>query len=81
MEAPDKIYVFQHGINAFDPLWHFTKSKEKHTESHEYIRKDALLEWARNMYEKTMTFVSGDIERDNEIHKFALRIVKHIESL
>lgn len=42
MKAPDKIYVFQHGINAFDPLWHFTKSKEKHTESHEYIRKDLI---------------------------------------
>ena len=49
MNAPDKIYVFQHGINAFDPLWHFTESKEKYTESHEYISKDSLLEWAKEM--------------------------------
>lgn len=53
MNAPDKIYVFQHGIKAFDPLWHFTKSKEKNTESHEYIRKDALLEWAKEVANDT----------------------------
>lgn len=58
MNAPDKIYVFQHGFNAFDPLWHFTESKEKHTESHEYIRKDALLEWA--MAHKSAIEINGE---------------------
>lgn len=73
MKTPDKIYVFQHGINAFDPLWHFTKSKEKNTEFHEYIRKDALLEWAKRML---VCFKPGF-----DCHETLKVIVEHIESL
>lgn len=75
MKAPDKIYILPTEMVRY----YFTEERIQPAIS--YIRKDALLEWAKNMYEKTMTFVSGDTERDNEIQKFALRIVKHIESL
>ena len=77
MNAPDKIYVFQHGINAFDPLWHFTKSKEKNTEFHEYIRKDALLEWARmeqKKYREDTQFDMGYLRAVNDL-------IKKLESL
>lgn len=74
-KAPDKIYVFQHGINAFDPLWHFTESKEKYTESHEYIRKDAILEWAKERLEFAKALRSeGQMVICEEL-------IKHIESL
>jgi len=75
MQAPDKIYIEQDMINNI-PL-----ERQYYEDDVIYIRKDALLEWAKGLYEKTMTFVSGDIERDNEIQMFALRISKHIESL
>lgn len=75
-KAPDKIYC---GNNGHGNLSYSTEKIYPSME--EYIRKDALLEWAKGLYEKTMTFVSGDIERDNEIQMFALRISKHIESL
>ena len=89
MKAPDKIYVpiVNLGIEEGEhpaPLWWNKDKKSEHPDvvgTIAYIRKDALLEWSKGLYEKTMTFVSGDIERDNEIQKFALRISKHIESL
>ena len=81
MKAPDKIYIpirFK-DTDRLAPTW-WQEPIEGYTNI-AYIRKDALLEWAKGLYEKTMTFVSGDIERDNEIQMFALRISKHIESL
>ena len=75
--TPDKIYVFQHGINAFDPLWHFTKSREKNTESHEYIRKDAIMEWARTeqkKYREDTQFDRGYLRAVNDL-------IKKLESL
>lgn len=68
MKTPDKIYVFQHGINAFDPLWHFTESKEKYTDSHEYIRKDIVFDLLKGF--------------DNPVTKLAYReIIEKLESL
>ena len=46
MKAPDKIYLNQPGEVTFNALW-FDKPKDKGF-NHEYIRKDALLEWADN---------------------------------
>ena len=80
MNAPDKIYIYREPPkDYFEDEW--GESEVNDMESITYIRKDALLEWAKGLYEKTMTFVSGDIERDNDIQMFALRISKHIESL
>ena len=48
MNAPDKIYVREYpdGINQF---WDRKKREDVvATIHHEYIRKDALLEWANN---------------------------------
>ena len=91
MKAPDKIYIPIHQSYPNAPIdeknthlgadWYVSKCDQTAVGFHEYIRKDALLEWAKGLYEKTMTFVSGDIERDNEIQMFALRISKHIEQL
>lgn len=77
MKAPDKLYVSQ----LIYETWQYQTPDPDDETQVEYIRKEALLEWAKGLYEMTMTFVSGDIERDNEIQKFALRISKHIESL
>ena len=80
MKEPDKIYLYRvTSKDHFENDWHEEKASD--VENIPYIRKGALLEWAKGLYEKTMTFVSGDIERDNEIQMFALRISKHIESL
>lgn len=49
MKAPDKIYVkeFDEGINQ---MWSRIKATETMANAqHEYIRKDALLEWAKAM--------------------------------
>ena len=78
MKTPDKIYIPETLSNS-DKIR--LSSVDEKGRGIPYIRKDALLEWAKGLYEKTMTFVSGDIERDNDIQMFALRISKHIESL
>ena len=80
MKAPDKIYIQPDIEEDNDSIrtWLLSPFNDN---SVPYIRKDALLGWAKGLYENTMTFVSGDIEKDNEIQMFALRISKHIESL
>ena len=47
MNAPDKIYVSRNFSEDESPhgLWYLKKSE--HDVSLEYIRKDALLEWAK----------------------------------
>ena len=50
MKAPDKIYVreFAEGVNQ---MWsHIKATKTSAIAQHEYIRKDALLEWAKETY-------------------------------
>ena len=50
MEAPDKIYVreFTQGLNQ---MWSRVLATETSAiAQHEYIRKDALLEWAKETY-------------------------------
>lgn len=46
MEAPDKIYTDNRGVYAELPIFSQTGANV------EYIRKDALLEWAEEKYEE-----------------------------
>ena len=50
MNPPDKIYVSRNFSEDNSPhgLWYLDKSK--HDANVEYIRKDALLEWAKEAY-------------------------------
>jgi hypothetical protein len=52
MNAPDKIYVSRNFSEDNSPhgLWYLNKSE--HDINVEYIRKDALLEWAKEKKEK-----------------------------
>ena len=53
MKAPDKIYVkeFDEGISQ---MWSRVKATETTANvQHEYIRKDALMEWAEDFKAKT----------------------------
>ena len=53
MKAPDKIYI---GRRNYGPLiggWESQPFTSKEIESIEYIRKDALLEWAEDVKAKT----------------------------
>ena len=47
MEAPDKIYLREFG-DSLSQVWSGIKPPEgTNIASHEYIRKDALLKWAK----------------------------------
>ena len=52
MKAPDKIYVSRNFSEDNSPhgLWYLNKSE--HDINVEYLRKDALLEWAKEKKEK-----------------------------
>ena len=52
MKAPDKIYVSRNFSEDNSPhgLWYLNKSE--HDINVEYLRKDALLEWAEEKKEK-----------------------------
>lgn len=47
VEVPDKIYLFRNPIGVILGSWYLDSSEE--FENIEYIRKDALIEWAKNM--------------------------------
>lgn len=48
MKAPDKIYINNYnGNETWGNQWHTKPSTNPSTVSHEYIRKDALLEWVK----------------------------------
>lgn len=48
MEAPDKIYIHTRTEPYCSITW--SEVKEKNCTNEEYIRKDALLEWAKEHY-------------------------------
>ena len=48
MKAPDKIYVRDFG-NSLCKMWTYEKWKKKDDVDLVYIRKDALLEWAKEI--------------------------------
>lgn len=53
MKAPDKVYI---GRRNYGPLiggWKSQPFTSKEIESIEYIRKDALMEWAEDVKAKT----------------------------
>ena len=52
MKAPDKIYLWETLIvnGGYDPAWHKNSFNEGDVE---YIRKDALMEWAEDFKAKT----------------------------
>ena len=72
MKAPDKIYLIQRTrlVDWLAPTWY--REPTDGFENHAYIRKDALLEWAKN-WEKIG--VSEDFAYAIE------KLIKHIESL
>lgn len=61
MKAPDKIYVSRNFSEDNSPhgLWYLDKSE--HDINFEYIRKDALLEWAK---EKKKQLLEQESEND-----------------
>lgn len=67
MKAPDKIYIQQTGEVTFNALW-----KDKPFDkgfNFIYIRKDALLEWAKEQKSFEQGFEDGMEERG---YRFAL---------
>ena len=60
MKAPDKIYVkeFDEGISQ---MWSRVKATETTANvQHEYIRKDALIEWAKEKQYESLTIVTDN---------------------
>ncbi len=47
MKSPDKIYIEQYSDGVFSTEWHKYTHSTENTIAHEYLRKDALLEWAK----------------------------------
>ena len=90
MDAPDKIYVkeFDEGISQ---MWSSIKAADWTTAiaQHEYIRKDALLEWLRKEYEtiswyyEKMQHVTGSIGDNSSSGKMEAykKVIDKIESL
>lgn len=73
MEAPDKIYIQQDMIN------NLILEKQEFDDDVEYIRKDALLEWARRLKEK---WEEPPMSRHSPGCVFMLeQVIKKIESL
>lgn len=71
MKAPDKIYLLRNKISVILSSW-FSDS-DNLLENIEYIRKDALLEWAK---EKAMDYKqTANIRRSFEM------MIRKIESL
>ena len=81
MKAPDKIYVpiVNLGIEEGEhpaPLWWNKDKKSEHPDvvgTIAYIRKDSLLEWAREML---VCFTPGF-----DCHETLKMVINHIESL
>ena len=78
MDAPNKIYIDGFSCFAIEP-----REVDSIVAGEEvcYIRKEALLEWAKEKYEQSLTFVSGNPEADHYVQITALSLVKKIESL
>lgn len=58
MKAPDKIYIQTNAGEAFSSKW--TTIPFRDFENTEYIRKDALLEWAKQKQYDSETIVQDD---------------------
>lgn len=74
MKAPDKIYVHELSATELDLPIPYGVS---------YIRKDAILEWARKQKEETEGLIKEHSKDDSlwaEMHWYE-RLINHIESL
>ena len=71
MEAPDKIYLDEDMIR-----YHVLNEKLNESDI-EYIRKDALLEWAKKEYLSLRNGTKADQIKSSAFFE----VVKHIESL
>lgn len=91
MQAPDKIYVpiVNLGIEEGEhpaPLWWNKDKKSEHPDvvgTIEYIRKDALLGWAKEQKKETEDLIKEHPKDDSlwaEMHWYE-RLINHIESL
>lgn len=58
MRAPDKIYVASYNGEAFSHSW--TMEPLGDTTATKYIRKDALMEWAKQKQYDSDTIVQDD---------------------
>ena len=47
MKAPNIIYLDEYSDGMYSTEWHTYSHSSKYTTAHEYVRKDALLEWAK----------------------------------
>lgn len=59
MEAPDKIFVRDFG-NSLCKVWTYNKGKKKGDVDVEYIRKDKLIEWAKQKQYESTTIVADN---------------------
>ena len=55
MKAPDKIYIEQFPEGHFSDAWHQHDQSTRTIKAHEYIRKDALLEWSKEKNQEINT--------------------------
>lgn len=46
-----------------------------------YVNRDLLLKWAKERYEQSMTFVSGNLEVDQAVQLTWNRVLGKLESL
>lgn len=58
MKAPDKIYIQTNKGEAFSSKW--TTIPFRDFENTEYLRKDALLEWAKKKQYESLTIVADN---------------------
>lgn len=87
MKAPDKIYIAQLWEKpsieqtGFSPIW--SDEVRPAFNNIAYIRKDALLEWAREQKKATEELIKEHPKDDSlwaEMHWYE-QLIKHIESL
>ena len=84
MKAPDKIYLTEwngEGISEYDTPWSSVPYDEKTQpcKNYEYIRKDALLEWAKEQKSFEQGFEDGEAEHG---YKCALDdLIEKVKSL
>ena len=77
MKAPDKIYINKHMLR---PGMLYPAQKPADTPEFEYIRKDALLEWAEEQEKQALEDLENGLPLDGKLSAFH-RVVEKIESM
>ena len=78
MKTPDKIYIQTNNGETLSSKW--TTVPFRDFENTEYIRKDALLEWAEGEKEILLAETNGE-DMDVGRHDMITRIIDKINSL